>query len=109
MFNFINQPMAIADLHRIGAIGSRLQSQTRNLKGFESSLVVQPMAGLLTRPKNHAATTRIEVLIHLARRSMSGHSRTISGPPTQMDEWRHARWFRTPNGRARRGRGTIQR
>ena len=84
MLNFINQQRAVADLHRIGAIGSRLQPLTRSLRGFEFSLVAHPMAGLLTRPENHAATTRIEALIHLAAAACRGiHAPSLG----RLREW----------------------
>ena len=57
---------ATRELRVIRSIAVRFDSVVRRIEKFSFPLVVQPLAGVLTRPENHTATARIEALIHLA-------------------------------------------
>lgn len=54
------------ELREIRSIASRLSRLVRRLEKYSFPLVAAPLSGLLTRPENHTANTRIETLIHLA-------------------------------------------
>ena len=61
--------MAHAAPDEVRLIGSMAVRQARlvgRLEKFSFPLVAAPLAGLLTQSENHAATARIEALIHLA-------------------------------------------
>ena len=72
------------DIRSIRSTASRLKRLARRLERFNFHLVVQPLAELLTRPENHSATARFEVLIHLAALACRGER-----APTrqQLREW----------------------
>ena len=63
---------ATSELREIGSIAARLARLVGRLGKFSFPLVAAPLAGLLTRPENHTATTRIEMLIHLAAAACRG-------------------------------------
>ena len=63
---------ATGELREISRIAVRLSKLLRRLEKFSFPLVAAPLAGLLTRPENHCATSRIEALIHLAALACCG-------------------------------------
>ena len=72
------------EIRSIGNACSRLKRLIRCLKKFSFPLVAQPLAGLLTRPENQGATSRLELLIHLAALTCRGdRSPTLR----QLGEW----------------------
>ena len=73
-----------ADSRSVGAAAVRLPGLARRLAEYSFPLVAEPLADLLTAPENHAATARIEALIHLAALACRG----TEGPATgQLAEW----------------------
>ncbi len=52
---------------------TRLKRLCKSLSSFSFPLVAQSLAGLITQPENHVATTRFELLVHLAALSCSGN------------------------------------
>ena len=71
-------------MRSVGAAAARLPGLVRPLAEYGFPLVAEPLAGLLTCPDNHAATARIETLIHLAALACRG----TEGPTAvQLAEW----------------------
>ncbi len=54
------------DMFSLDALATRQTALCSRLAKFSQRHVVEILAGLLTQPENHAATLRIEALIHLA-------------------------------------------
>lgn len=72
------------DMFSLDALAKRQSALCTRLAKFSRRNVVEILAGLLTQPENHAATLRIEALIHLAVLSCTG-----SKKPTrpQVRQW----------------------
>ena len=80
-----------ADVRQISGISARLTKLAHRLEKFSFPLVAQPLAALLIRPENHAATNRIEALLHLA----ALHCRGRRAPTfAQLREWMNDIIFR---------------
>ncbi|MDE0241438.1 MAG: hypothetical protein OXQ84_14815 [bacterium] len=72
------------ELHEIRSIAARLGRLVKHLERFSFPFVAAPLAGLLTRPENHCATTRIEALIHLAALASYGNK---APQPRHLRQW----------------------
>ncbi|MES0032375.1 hypothetical protein [Mesorhizobium sp. M0040] len=72
------------DMFRLDELAKRQAKLCARLAKFNQRHVVEILAGLLTQPENHAATLRIEAVIHLAVLHCKG-----SAKPTllQIREW----------------------
>ena len=57
---------ATSETFDIKNIVARLEDLVKYLGRFRFQSVVEPLAGLMTRPENHPATSRFEALVHLA-------------------------------------------
>src|SRR5688572_24556967 len=68
----------------LNALAKRQAALCARLAKFSQRHVVEILAGLLTQPENHAATLRIEALIHLAVLKCKG---TEKPTLVQVREW----------------------
>ena len=84
---------APAELRNIGSIAERLARLVGRLEKFSFPLVAVPLAGLLIRCENHAATGRIEALIHLAARACRGERKPEL---RQLREWLNVALYNDP-------------
>lgn len=72
------------DMFSLDALAKRQAKLCGRLSKFSQRHVVEILAGLLTQPQNHAATFRIEALIHLAVLNCKG---TVRPTLLQVREW----------------------
>ncbi|MER9764334.1 hypothetical protein [Mesorhizobium sp. M0138] len=72
------------DMFSLDALAKRQAKLCARLAKFSQRHVVEILAGLLTQPANHAATLRIEALIHLAVLNCKG---TVKPTLLQIREW----------------------
>ncbi|MDE3256233.1 MAG: hypothetical protein OYM47_00155 [Gemmatimonadota bacterium] len=84
---------ASGELREIESIRVRLGKLLGDLDGFSFHQVAAPLAGLLTRQENQSATTRIEMLIHLAALVCRGNKKPS---PRRLRDWLNTRVFRDP-------------
>ena len=84
MDGFIDETMSLADPYQIAAMASRFEPVIRKLDAFSFASVVGAIAGLLTRPENHVATTRLEAMAHLAALGCRGDVAPSMG---RLREW----------------------
>ena len=84
---------ANSELREIGSTAARLAKLVRRLARFSFPLVAAPLGGLLTRPENHTATTRIEMLIHLAAAACRGDRKP---GPRQLRDWLNVAIYNDP-------------
>ena len=85
MRNAVDELTSIpADSYQIAAIASRFEPLIRKLGAYSFPSVAGAIAGLMTRPENHAATTRLEAMIHLAALGCRGDSAPSTG---RLREW----------------------
>ena len=84
---------ATSELREIGSIAARLARLVGRLEKFSFPLVAAPLGGLLTRPENHTATTRIEMLIHLAAAACRGNRKP---GPRQLRDWLNVAMYNDP-------------
>ena len=84
---------ATSELREIGSIAARLARLVGRLEKFSFPLVAAPLGGLLTRPENHSATTRIEMLIHLAAAACRGERKP---EPRQFRDWLNVAMYNDP-------------
>ncbi|MDE0001131.1 MAG: hypothetical protein OXQ29_00355 [Rhodospirillaceae bacterium] len=75
---------ASPELRRIRGIVTRQAQSVRSLRKFSFPAVAALLAGLLTRPENHTATSRIEALLHLAALACRGRKKP---GPRHLREW----------------------
>ena len=75
---------ASPELRRIRGMVTRQAQLVRRLRKFSFPTVAALLAGLLTRPENHTATSWIEALLHLAALACRGQKKP---GPHQLREW----------------------
>lgn len=73
-----------ADSFSLEELAKRQASLCARLVKFSRRQVVEILAGLLTQPENHAATLRIEALIHLAVLNCKGN---VTPTSLQVRQW----------------------
>ena len=79
-----HDPPSLVETYRIATMASRFETLVRKLDAYSFTSVVGAVGGLMTRPGNHAATTRLETMIHLAALGCRGDNAPSVG---RLREW----------------------